>query len=141
VPGSYVSLQAGLAYYSLIPEHVAAVTSVTTRRPGAWETPVDHFIYRHIQPDLLFGYERRQVDQQQYAFVATPEKALLDLVYFQPEGDSIAYLESLRLQNLDELNVERLPQMAEQAGKPKLQRAARLLVDLIVAEREAYVTL
>jgi hypothetical protein len=34
VPGSYVSLQMALAYYHLIPEYVAVVTSVTTQRPG-----------------------------------------------------------------------------------------------------------
>lgn len=138
VPGSYVSLQAALSYYSLIPEHVAAVTSVTTGRPSERETPLGHFIYRHIQPDLLFGYERLQVGHQQYAFVATPAKALLDLVYLEPEGDSRAYLESLRLQNLDLFNVEQLQQVTEQAGKPKLQRAARLIGDQVTAEADAY---
>ena len=33
VQPSYVSLQAGLSYYGLIPEHVVMVTNVTTKRP------------------------------------------------------------------------------------------------------------
>lgn len=141
VSASYVSLQAALAYYSLIPEHVPAVTSVTTRRPGEWQTPLGHFIFRHIQPELFFGFERQPVADQQYAYIATPEKALLDLIYLHPDGDSLAYLESLRLQNLDRLNVARLRHVAAQTNKPKLRRAARLVAGLVTAEVEAYETL
>jgi hypothetical protein len=42
----------------------------------------------------------------QKAFVATPEKALLDLVHLQPGGDAPDYLRELRLQNLDRLDVD-----------------------------------
>jgi predicted transcriptional regulator of viral defense system len=101
VAGSYVSLQAALAYYDLIPEHVPVVTSVTTGRPGEWETPLGQFLYRHIQTDLFFGDQRIELGQRQHAYVATPAKALLDLVYLEPGGDTTAYLESLRLQNPD----------------------------------------
>lgn len=141
VTGSYVSLHTALAYYDLIPEHVTVVTSVTTKRPGGWETPVGHFTYRHIRPGLLFGYERLRVDHDQHALIAKPAKALLDLVYLHAGGDSLAFLESLRLQNLDRLDVDQVLQMAEQAGKPKLRRAARLIAKLAAAEEEAYETL
>jgi predicted transcriptional regulator of viral defense system len=137
-PGSYVSLQTALAYYSLIPEQVAVITSVTTQRPGTWQTPQGVFTFQHIQPALLFGYERVLVAPGQYAFMAMPEKALLDLVYLQPGGDSAAYLASLRLQNLDRLDVGRLSRFAEQTGKPKLRRAAKLMADLALVEANAY---
>ena len=45
VPGSYVSLQMALAYYHLIPEHVAVVTSVTTQRPITYENKFGRFTY------------------------------------------------------------------------------------------------
>ena len=38
VPASYVSLQSVLAYYGMIPEYVPVTTSVTTGRPGNWQT-------------------------------------------------------------------------------------------------------
>jgi predicted transcriptional regulator of viral defense system len=139
--GSYVSLQTALAYHHLIPEHVAAVTSVTTRRPGEWETLAGRFTYRHIKADLFFGYERRPVDDDQFAYLATPAKALLDLVYLQPGGDSQDYLESLRLQNLDQLDSDRVLHLAELSGRPKLRRAAHRIVDLVDREAEAYRTL
>ena len=138
VPGSYVSLESALAYYELIPEHVAAVTSVTARRPGVWHTPVGSMIYRHVQPEYIFGYEQLEVAAGQAAFVAQPEKALLDLAYLRPGGDEPSYLESLRLQNLERIYVNRVAALATRMGKPKLWRVADVVSELIAAEREAY---
>lgn len=39
VSASYDSLHMALGYYSLFLEHVAVITSVTTQRPGQWNTP------------------------------------------------------------------------------------------------------
>lgn len=136
--GSYVSLQSALGYYHLIPEHVAAVTSVTTQRPREWDTPVGMYLYRHIQPDLFYGYRRVRVSDDQYAFIALPEKALLDLVYLEPGGDSPEYLAALRLQNLDQLDADTLHALAQRSGKPKLRRAADAITGLIDEESEGY---
>ncbi|MDX1520290.1 MAG: hypothetical protein R3264_01525, partial [Anaerolineae bacterium] len=38
--GTYVSLQTALSHYGLIPEYVPVTTSVTTSRPGRWDTPL-----------------------------------------------------------------------------------------------------
>lgn len=138
VRGSYVSLQAALGYYGVIPEYVPVVTSLTTGRPGMWETPLGRFVYHHIQPDLLAGYTRQTVADGQVAYVAEPEKALLDLVYLTPGGDQAGYLESLRLQNLDQLDLDRLGALAETAGQPKLERAADTIRGLAATESEGY---
>lgn len=74
----------------------------------------------------------------QHAFVATPEKALLDLAYLHPGGDSPAYLQELRLQNLERLDLDGLQQMAERAGKSKLRRVAACVTELARAEVEEY---
>jgi predicted transcriptional regulator of viral defense system len=141
VPGSYVSLQMALAYYHLIPEHVAVVTSVTTRRPVTYENKFGRFTYRHINPALFYGIDYRLLVDDEYAYVATPEKALLDLVHLRPGGDSAAYLESLRLQNLEILDLKRLHAFAHQSGKPKLQRAARIIAAITRRQAEEYETL
>ncbi len=127
VEGSYVSLQAALGYYGLIPEHVPVVTSVSTQRPGEWDTPLGTYLYRHIQPALLYGYRRERVAPGQHAFVASPAKALLDLAYLTPGGDSPEYLASLRLQNLDELDIGEMDELAHRAKKPKLLRTAQVV--------------
>lgn len=138
VAGSYVSLQMALAHYHLIPEHVAVITSVTTQRPGRYENKYGRFTYRHIQPALFYGITYRLLGEDTYAYVATPEKALLDLIYLRPQGDSKAYIQSLRLQNLEQLDLDQLHRLAAQSGKPKLQRAAEVIAQLADDEAEAY---
>ena len=124
---SYVSLQSALAYYGLIPESVPAVTSVTTRRPERLTTREGTFIFRHIRKPMFQGFRAFEVAPSQTAFVARPEKALLDLVHLTPKADTDAYLKELRLENLDRLDRHYLMETALSSGSPKLVRAARRL--------------
>ena len=131
VPGSYVSCQSALAYYSLIPEYAPSVVSVCSSRPRTWDTPLGTFIFRHVQRKYLFGYRFLEISNAQQAIVAAPEKALLDLIYLTPGGDSEEYIESLRLQNLDQLDEIGLKKSAGDFGKPKLKRAAEIILRLM----------
>ena len=139
--GSYVSLQSALAYYGMIPELVPVTTSVTTRRPATYHTPFGQFDYRHIQVEWFQAYRRVDLGNEQKAFLARPEKALLDLVYLQPGGDSESFLRALRLQALDQLDVAQLHRIANEAGKPKLLRAAQIIQQMIEEEITGYETL
>lgn len=141
VLGSYVSCQSALAHYGLIPEYVPVVVSVTTARPGHWKTPLGVFEYRHIKTELLRGYRQVDLGGGQRAFLAVPEKALLDLIYLQPGADSPDYLRELRLQNLDQLDLDQLRRLADSTSSPKLERATRLVVELARAEMREYETL
>jgi len=132
--GSYVSRQSALAHYGLIPEYVPVVTSVTTSRPALWETPLGSYDFRHLKVEMFYGYQLLELGGRQQAFVATPEKALLDLVYLQPGGDSPDYVRELRLQNLDRIDPHELAIQADQAGSHKLQRAAALVAHLARSE-------
>jgi predicted transcriptional regulator of viral defense system len=136
--GSYVSCQSALAYYGLIPEYVPVTISVTGDRPARRKTPSSVFEFHHVKPDLLFGYLRTEVGPGQEAFIARPEKALIDLVYLQPGGDLPAYLKELRLQNLEQIDLAELERQAGITGRPKLRRAAAVIADLGRAEREEY---
>lgn len=135
VRGSYVSCQSALAYFGLIPESVPVTVSVTLRRPARWETALGVFEFHRIQPALWHGYRRLDLGGQ-WAFIATPEKALLDLIYLHPGADSSAYLQELRLQNVDRLNLDELQRLAEASGMPKLKRAVRRLAELVRSESE-----
>lgn len=79
---SYVSLESALAHYGLIPERVESLTSVTTSAPRSFDTFLGRFTYRHIPGDAfregldLAGGQRGQPS----FFIATPEKALADLI-------------------------------------------------------------
>ncbi len=135
---SYVSRQSALAHYGLIPEYVPVVTSVTTGRPYLWKTPLGSYDFRHIKSDLFHGYQFLELARRQQAFVATPEKALLDLIYLQPDGDAPHYLRELRLQHLDRLDVDELGRQADLAKSPKLRRAAAFVANLARSEALEY---
>ncbi len=122
-PGSYVSLQSALAHYGMIPEYVPGTTSVSSGRPEIFHTPLGEFVFRHVSLGWLRGYRQVALANGREALLATPEKALLDLVYLQPGGDSDAYLRELRLQSLDRLDLDQLRLLAQEAQKPKLIRA------------------
>lgn len=119
---SYVSYQSALSYYGLIPEGVYATVSATTRRPGAWVTELGRFQYHHIQQDWFKNYISLDLGDRQTAFVAMPEKALLDLVILTPRGDSPAFIKELRLQNLEMFDLSALQVIIEGEQKPKLTR-------------------
>lgn len=81
---SYVSLEYALAFYGFIPEFVAEVTSVSTKRKKMYETPIGRFSYTPI-PAKLFsvGFTLLQVADYGSALIATPEKAIADLLYIR----------------------------------------------------------
>jgi predicted transcriptional regulator of viral defense system len=134
---SYVSLQSALSFYGLIPEVVNITTSVSTGRPERLDTPLGTFEFRHIKTELLFGYRMTELGEQS-ALIATPEKALLDLIYLQPGGDSPAYLKELRLQNIEKLDKDLLRRQSEKFNTPKLQNAVKGILQLMSGESEEF---
>jgi hypothetical protein len=130
---SYVSLQSALEFHGLIPEYVPSVTSVTTGRPEILNTSVGSFIFKHIKKALFSGYEAVDLGGGNSAFVARPEKALLDLLYLTPRSESFDYLREMRLQNTEILDPVFLAELAEKSGSRKLRRAARR-ISLILKE-------
>lgn len=94
---SYLSLEYVLAWFEIIPETVLALTSVSTLKTAVFDTPIGYYSYRHISPDLFFGYKPLQPRDGLPCLMAFPEKALLDLLYFHPEYTSNRDMENLRL--------------------------------------------
>lgn len=135
---SYVSLQSALSYHGVIPEAVAAVTSVTTRRPGRVVTPLGEFHYRNVKRDLFWGYDSLDVGAEQRAWLADAEKALLDLFWLTPGKLDASFLEELRM-DPGRIDALRLEQHARRSGQPKLIRAAGLTARFLQQEHEAEV--
>lgn len=77
---AYVSLQTALFHHGLI-EQVPAVTyAVTIGRTRRVTTPAATVSLHHLPPDLFSGFEL----SPDGAKMATPEKALFDLLYLAP---------------------------------------------------------
>lgn len=84
LPGSYVSFETALAHHGWIPEAVHATASVTpTRKSLTYDTPVmGRFTFHPLaihEFQFLVGVERQKLAALT-AFVASPLRALLDLV-------------------------------------------------------------
>lgn len=81
---SYISFEAALSYYNLIPESVYAVTSASTRKTYKFKTSIGDFIYRKIKSDLFFGYALVKCGDKVFK-MADIEKTLLDYFYINPQ--------------------------------------------------------
>lgn len=88
---SYVSLETALRYYGLIPEAVYQITSCSTRKTKIFNTQVASFSYRSFSPACFFGYVVENHDHG--IFIATPEKAVLDYLYFRTQFDEDDFYE------------------------------------------------
>ncbi|MFH1235329.1 MAG: hypothetical protein V1685_00120, partial [Parcubacteria group bacterium] len=78
---SYVSLETALSHYGIIPEVVYATTSVTSKISREFTTPMGMYTYQRIKLPAFTGYGLQEVDGSK-VFIADPEKALADYLYF-----------------------------------------------------------
>ncbi|MBN2847639.1 MAG: type IV toxin-antitoxin system AbiEi family antitoxin domain-containing protein [Coriobacteriia bacterium] len=138
VRGSYVSLSSVLAEHGIIPEYVPTTTSVTTGRPGTWATPLGTYTYRHVKSELFWGYEALDLTSGDRVFVATPEKALVDLLYLERDAADPAYLAELRLQNLDRLRLDEAVMMAKLTGSRRVREALEWVTAYAAEEAAEY---
>lgn len=136
---SYVSLESALHYHEIIPDVPFAVTAVTTGRAGVHDTPLGRFLFHHIRTDRLWGSREIKVAAgQRGAWIAGPEKALIDLLYLNRSSDDPPYLRQLRLQNTERLDVGILRDMAERFRSAKVSRAVETVVSLMREDAEGW---
>lgn len=102
---SYVSMSSALRYYGLIPEAVYFTQSMTLKHPRDFDTPIGRFEYVRISKDA-FPIGLTSIQKGGYAFVmATPEKALCDLVANSP-GVNLRYPKEAALYLEEDIRME-----------------------------------
>ena len=109
---SYLSFEFALSYYNLIPEAVYTYTSATfeKKKKKSYSTLFGNFYYRDI-PSAAFPYEIRVYSESGYDFrIASPEKAMCDMLYAKPPGKNQKELKALLFEDLriDETEFEHL---------------------------------
>ncbi len=132
---SYISFEKAFEFYGLIPEAVRVFTSVTTKRPQLLETPIGRFEYQHIKPSLFWGYTTFPTDGQT-AFVATPEKALLDFFYFKHIKITLDFIIEMRFQNLENIKISKLLEYGRRVKKKGLMRTIELVGQYFKEEKQ-----
>lgn len=128
---SYISLHSALSFYGMIPEEVLSLTSVTTLKTAKFENAFGTFSYQNVKTSLFFGYEPKTMLNGRTILFATPEKALLDLLYLNPFYKTEEDMEQLRLDEdfmLTQLNRDRLMQFLPKMGNRALEQRTSLLL-------------
>jgi hypothetical protein len=80
---SYISLEAALNNFGIIPDVSANVTSVSPITTKIIKTAKGTFIYSKISRPLYFGWQKIKDGAGLYYQIALPEKALLDWIYLR----------------------------------------------------------
>ena len=76
---SYISLEYALYLYNYTVDIPFQITSVTTKNTARIQVENNIFIYYHVKPSVFNGFVSSNF------FVATAEKALIDLFYLHPK--------------------------------------------------------
>jgi predicted transcriptional regulator of viral defense system len=107
---SCVSSWAALQYYNLTTEAIHSVTSVTPKVTREYQTKAGNFVYQSINKELFSDFYL--VKGKFNFFIASPSKALFDLLYFRtrqfrgfPLEKIITIIEELRI-DIDEMDKE-----------------------------------
>jgi len=129
---SYVSFESALSYHGWIPEAVRTTTCASVKRAKEFETPLGIFSYEHI-PIKAFsiGVEQHQQDALTL-FIASPVKALADIVYARKRTwNSINDLsEDLRIEIESFQNPDRklLIELIENYPSPRVKKTLNVLL-------------
>jgi len=112
---SYLSFEYALSFHNIIPERVVVYTNATfnKRKSKSYQNHFGLFTYRDIPKDA-FPFMVKVYEEDSYAyFIASPEKALCDLLYIKKPVLSIRELKMLLFEDLriskdmfDQLNFE-----------------------------------
>jgi len=90
---AYVSTFSALATHGLIEQIPGRVSVASLGRSARVQTAIATFEIHHLAPQIFGGY----VPWQRGGSIATPEKALFDLVYLRAAAGGRAYLPELYL--------------------------------------------
>ncbi|MBN2014012.1 MAG: type IV toxin-antitoxin system AbiEi family antitoxin domain-containing protein [Candidatus Altiarchaeota archaeon] len=125
---SYVSLEAALSFYGIIPEEAASATSVSTRPTRIFRNKHGTFIYRNCKKEAFTGYQMTKIEGYK-TLIADREKAFVDFIYFRLlDGEKDFTHERL---NLTRLKAEKTIKYAAKYNKRTRETIKELLEDVV----------
>ena len=115
---SYVSAESALSYWGLIPEQTFTVVSMALNATKNFQNELGNFEYKKLPfPYYSFGIVREKFRENQFALMASPEKALSDKIIitsgilFRSASSAKSYLiENLRIdrEQLQKLDTKKI---------------------------------
>ncbi len=115
---SYISFETALAHYGIISQKPSNLTLATLGRSQQKKVLNVNLIFRHLQKNLFWGYVRLT----DY-YLATPEKALIDLIYLSLNGN---YRIDLTELELNVINRKIFKQYLEKVENKRLKMKLRM---------------
>ena len=100
---SYISLDSALNFYGILVQSPREIVSVTPGPAKKFEAGGKHFMYVHLDRKYYGDYEKSDG-----FLIASPEKALIDTMFFVALGRGSLSVEELNLQSVDKVRVKQI---------------------------------
>ena len=130
---SYISLHTALHFRGVIPEEVVQITSVTTKKTAQFENAFGQYAYHHVARRFMFGFEVLHPQGQGLPLtMATPEKAIIDLLHLNPAYTTAKDMRDLRLDEdfmKDSFDANLFEEYLQRIGSPALSKRASILLE------------
>lgn len=94
---SYISFEYALYYHNLIDQVPSVITSASKTRSKKVLMSNWNFEYTHLKDTLFFGYVLKE-----NIYIATPEKAIADLIYLISRGKRMAELDTFEIKKINQ---------------------------------------
>lgn len=105
---SYISLESALSFYGILPQFPYTITSVTPLKSKKIIFQEKEFEFSHLEGKYFFGFVKKEK-----FLIATPEKALLDELYFMAKKIRKIHIQDLNLKLIDKKKFKNLAKKFE----------------------------
>jgi len=102
---SYISLESALSFYGILSQFPYTITSVTLLKPRKVIYKEKEYEFCHLKNKFFFGFTKKNK-----FLIATPEKALLDELYFMAKKTRKIQIEDL---DLSIINIRKFKRMSQ----------------------------
>lgn len=93
---SYISLESALSFYGILPQFPYTITSLTPLKTKKINYQDKEYEYSHLDTGYFWGFLKKDK-----FLIASPEKALLDELYFMAKKLRNIHLQDLNLKAID----------------------------------------
>lgn len=121
---SYISFEFALSYHHLIPEATYLITSATSRPTRVVTSLGKTFEYHRLKKSVFTGYEPLKMGAE-IILMATPEKALVDTLYYVDLKKKKDVNDRIDLRTLNWKQVESYARFFERPSLLQLLRSLR----------------
>lgn len=137
---SYISAESALSYHRFIPEQVYSIVSMTLKNSKSFNNSIGNFEYVKLKaPYYAYGIQQVKLRENQFALMATAEKAILDKVVTtsgtilrSTESARIFLLENMRM-NEDQLKMLNTREMSSWISEAPKKESLEFIIKAIKA--------